>query len=246
MWSCPKALPTVKISSIIMLGSMNLTGCATSRMMIRYGDLDTKTEMSESVFLELRSDLPQTVYLSEASTAGRVLTILPALDRQLTASGYTLVDVPEEATYIIQINHLRLVESELQGDQTVSDAIGNAWMAGAGAALATHILGASGAAGEIGLAVGVLGFLFDAKTKHIAHTLTTDVLLTERISDGEGDAELRYHETRIVSGASKVNLDLEEGLPAMVSGLSHSLAGLLPPAHHDPRGRRGTRFDRKY
>jgi hypothetical protein len=140
MWSCPKALPTVKISSIIILGSMNLTGCATSRMMIRYGDLDTKTEMSESVFLELRSDLPQTVYISEASTAGRELTILPALDRQLTASGYTLVDVPGDATYIIQINHLRLVESELQGDQTFSDAIGNAWMAGAGAAFAIHIL----------------------------------------------------------------------------------------------------------
>jgi hypothetical protein len=30
-----------------MLGSMNLTGCAASRMMIRYGDLDTPTEMSE-------------------------------------------------------------------------------------------------------------------------------------------------------------------------------------------------------
>ena len=99
---------------------------------------------------------------------------------------------------------------------------------------------------EIGLAVGVLGFLFDAKTKHIAHTLTTDVLVTERISGGEGDAEVRYHETRIVSGASKVNLDLEEGLPAMVSGLSRSLAGLLPPAHHDPRGRRGERVGRKY
>ena len=228
MWSCSKALRTVKISSIIMLGSMNLAGCATSRMMIRHGDLDSQTEMSESVFLELRSDLPPAVYVAEASTAGRELTIRPALDRQLTASGYTLVDAPEKATYIIQINHLRLVESELQGDQSVSDAIGNAWMAGGGAALATHILGATGAAGEVGLVVGVLGFLLDSKTKHIAHTLTTDVLLTERISGGEGDAELRFHETRIVSGASKVNLKLEEGLPAMVNGLSRSLAGLLP------------------
>ena len=86
----------------------------------------------------------------------------------------------------------------------------------------------SGAAGQVGLAVGVLGFLFDAKTKHIAHTLTTDVLLTERISGGEGGAEFRYHETQIVSGASKVNLKREEGLPAMKRGLSRALAGLLP------------------
>ncbi len=188
MWSCSKALRTAKISSIIVLGSMNLTGCAASRMMIRYGDLDTKTEMSESVFLELRSELPKTVHIAEASTVGRELTIRPALDRQLTASGYTLVDDPHQATYIVQINHLRLVESELHGDEGVSHAIGAAWMAGLGASLATDILGASGAAGQVGLAVGVLGFLFDAKTKHIAHTLTTDVLLTERISGGEGGA----------------------------------------------------------
>ncbi len=229
MWSCSKVLRTVKIPSIIMLGSMNLGGCAASRMMIRYGDLDTKTEMTESVFLELQSDLPRTVHIAEASTAGRDLTIRPALDRQLMASGYTLVEAPEEATYIIQINHLRLVETELQGDQTVSDAIGSAVAAGAGAAFAAHVLGASSAAGEVGLVVGVLGFLLDSSTKHIAHTLTTDVRLTERVPGGEGGRpELRLHQTRIVSGSSKVNLRLEEGLPAMVDGLSRSLAGLLP------------------
>ena len=69
----------------------------------------------------------------------------------------------------------------------------------------------------------------DSSTKHIAHTLTTDVRLTERVPGGEeGRPELRLHETRIVSGASKVNLKLEEGLPAMVAGLSRSLAGMLP------------------
>lgn len=228
MWTCSRALRTAKFSSIIVLGSMNLTGCAASRMMIRYGDLDTQTEMSESVFLELRSDLPQTVHIAEASTVGREITIRPALDRQLTASGYTLVDDPNEATYIIQINHLRLAEVELSADETVGDAIGAAFAAGATAALATSLLGASGAAGKIGLAVGVLGFLFDAKTKHIAHTLTTDVLLTETVPAGGAEGELRYHETQIVSGASKVNLKLEEGLPAMKRGLSSALAGLLP------------------
>ena len=228
MWSCPKTVRTVKISSIIVLGGMNLTGCAASRMMVRYGDLDTQTEMSESVFLELRSDLPRTVYISEASTAGRDLTIRPSLQRGLMESGYTLVETPDEATYVIQINHLRLEEIELSADQTLGDALGAALTAGAGAALAADILGASGAAGEVGLLVGVLGFLWDANTKHIAHTLTTDVLVTERVPAGGAEGELRYHETRIVSGASKVNLRLEDGLPAMINGLSRSLAGLLP------------------
>lgn len=228
MSSCLKILRIVRVPSVIILGSMTLAGCATSRMMIRYGNLNTQTEMSESVFLELRSDLPQTVYISEASTVGRELTIRPTLDRQLTESGYTLVDAPDEATYIIQINHLRLAESELTGNQTVNDAIKAAFMAGAGAALAADILGEAGAAGKVGLAVGVVSFVLDARTKHIAHTLTTDVLVTESIPAGGAERELRYHETQIVSGASKVNLKLEESLPAMISGLSRSLAGLFP------------------
>ncbi len=228
MASCLKVLRIVRVPSVIMLGSMTLAGCATSRMMIRYGNLTAQTEMSESVFLELRSDLPQTVYISEASTAGRELTIRPILDRQLTQSGYTLVDAPDEATYIIQINHLRLVKSELTGNQTVNDAIEAAWWAGAGGALATDILGAPGAAGEVGLAVGVLSFIMDASTKHIAYTLTTDVLVTESVPASGAETEFRYHETQIVSGASKVNLGLENSLPAMISGLSRSLAGLLP------------------
>lgn len=223
-----KVLRIVSVPLLIVLGSMMLAGCAATRMMIRYGDLNTQTEMSESVFLDLRSDLPQTVYISEASTAGRELTIRPTLDQQLAESGYTLVDGPDEATYIIQINHLRLAESELTGDQTLGDAIDAALVAGAGAALATDILGESGAAGEVGLAVGVVGFVLDASTKHIAHTLTTDVLVTESVPAGGAERELRYHETQIVSGASKVNLKLEESLPAMISGLSRSLAGLLP------------------
>ena len=229
MWSYMTVMRIVRLPSVILLGSMTLGGCAASRTMIRYGDLNTRTEMSESVFLELRSDLPQTVYIAESSTAGRDLTIRPALDRELTGSGYTVVDRPDDATYLIQINHLRLVKSDLSGDEDLGDAIGAGFAAGAVGALSTaEFFDAPGAAGEIGLAVGVLGFLLDAKTKHIAHTLTTEVLVTESVPAGGAERELRYHETQIVSGASKVNLALEEGLPVMIGGLSRSLAGLLP------------------
>ena len=126
-----------ELPSVILLGSMTLGGCAASRTMIRYGDLNTRTEMSESVFLELRSDLPQTVYIAESSTAGRDLTIRPALDRELTGSGYTVVDRPDDATYLIQINHLRLVKSDLSGDEDLRDAIRAGFAAGAVGALAT-------------------------------------------------------------------------------------------------------------
>ena len=225
---CLKILRIFSVPSIIMLIGMTFAGCGATRMMLRYGDLSEQTEMSGSVFLELRSNLPQTVYISETSTAGRDLTIRPALDRQIIDSGYSLVDTPDDATYIIQINHLRIAEFELSGNQTLSDALSASWMAGAGAALAAHILDAADAALELGLVVGVIGFILDAKTKHIAHTLTTDMLLTETVLVIKGEREVHSHEVQIVSGASKVNLDYEESLPAIISGLSRSLAGLLP------------------
>lgn len=66
MLSYMKVLRIARVPTVILLGSMTLGGCAASRTMIRYGDLSTRTEMSESVFLELRSDLPPTVYISES------------------------------------------------------------------------------------------------------------------------------------------------------------------------------------
>ena len=140
-----------------------------------------------------------------------------------------VVDRPDDATYLIQINHLRLAETELSDDGDLGDAIGAGFAAGAVAALVTdEIFDAPGAAGEIGLVVGVLGFILDAKTKHIAHTLTTDILVTESVPASGTESELRYHETQIVTGASKVNLELDESLPAMIGGLSSSVGGLLP------------------
>ena len=54
-------------------------------------------------------------------------------------------------------------------DEDLGDAIGSGFAAGAVAALVTEeIFDAPGPAGEIGLIVGVLGFILDAKTKHIA------------------------------------------------------------------------------
>lgn len=226
MFDCKKVLRTAGLSSVVIVGSMTLSGCAASRLMMRYGDLETQTEMSESVFLELRSELPKTVFVAESSTLDHDVTILPSLERSLIESGYALAETPEEATYLLQINHLRLAEVELSEDQTLGDALSAALLAGGGAALAADILGASGTGtAGVGLAVGVVGFVADSRTKHIAYTLTTDVLLTETTSNED---ELIYHETRIVSGASKVNLSLEEAFPPMVQGMSVALSGLLP------------------
>ena len=204
-----------------------LTGCGAARMHLRYGELSSKVEMSESVFLDPLNGGPATVYLTEASSSGEEISVRPGLDRALRGNGYSLVDSPEEATYLIQLNHLQLIEHELSANETVGDAIGSAWAAGGVTALGAALLGAEGAAAELGLAVGIVAFILDAKTKHIALTLTT-VLITEVI-DTDGGPEVRTHETRIIAGASKVNLRRTEALPALVSGVTRSMIGTMPP-----------------
>ncbi len=228
MLNFQKILRSVGLVLVVMLGGMILISCASAHLMMRYGDLKTQTKMSESVFLELRTDLPKTVYVAEGSTLGRDLTILPSLQQHLMDMGYSLIEAPGEATYVVQINHLHLAEVELNADQTLEDALSSAYSAGAGSGLAADLFGASGEAVlGVGLVVGVLSLIADSQTKHIAHTLTTDVLVTETTSKAGQESELIYHKTRIVSGASKVNLSLEEALPAMVQGLRTSLSGLL-------------------
>jgi len=216
-----------RLAALALVAGM-LSGCATTRMAIRNGELATKTEMSQSVFLELRGSPPPTVYVSESSSLGEDIAVRERLEVDLQARGYTLVDEPDYATYILQLNHLSMVESELDDGETLNDAIQQAWIAGAGAGVAAIILGQEGAADEIGLVVGVLAFLLDSHSKNVAHTLTTDVLVTEVAPFGEGGGEPRRHETRIVSAASKMNLGREDAVPAVAGELSRALAGLLP------------------
>lgn len=215
-------------TALAIVCSMLLSGCATMRMHMRYGDLESQTEMRETVFLEPRSDLPPTVYLTETCAADGEISVRPQLDRHLVTSGYTLVGTPDEATYVFQVNHVRLVEQELSEDQTLGDAISSAFTAGFAAGLAADVLGASSdAVAGIGLAVGVIGFIADSQTKHLAHLLTTDVLVTETVPHGDS-VEVRHHETQIVSGAAKVNLRKDQALPVLVNGTSRALGRIWP------------------
>lgn len=235
-------MSTMWLPTLAAAGSLVLSGCAAMRMHMRYGDLQSDTKVSAAVFLELRSDRPATVYVEETSLVDSAVTVRPYLDQQLVASGYTVVEDPNEATYLVQVTHVQLIEVEL-GDQTLGDALSSAIVAGGAAGLATDVAGASGGlATGVGLTVGAVGFIVDANTKHIAHILTTDVLVTETVTPGGGIAEappdaqepaggapdVRRHETQIASGASKVNLRLTESLPAIVDGTSRTVSRLLP------------------
>ena len=219
---------TAAATAVLLLVGNALTGCGAARMALRYGDLETRTELSQSVFLELRSDAPPTVHVVEHSTAGPDLSIRPALEGGLRRAGYVLVDDPRDATYVMQINHRSMIKTELGDGGSLGDAVNGALAAGTVAGVAADLAGAGpDAATGIGLGVGLVGFLIDSQVKHVAHLLTTDLVVTE-VRPWGGDAE-RRHEVTAVSGASKMNLGRAEALPAILRSLGTSLADLLPP-----------------
>lgn len=214
---------------LLMLSTILISGCYSVRTYIRYRSLTTSSELSQSIFLELGTELAPTILLSEGSTTGREISIRPFLEQRLLETGYIVVNDPEDATYVVQINHLSLLEFELGEEATLEDALGSALVAFAATSTAGTVarLGGRASVGA-GLVVGAVGFALDSSTKHIAHTLTTDILITETVNGPGREKMSRSHETRLACGASKVNLKLAESLPAIKKQASASLSGLLP------------------
>ncbi len=114
---------------------------------------------------------------------------------------------------------------------------------------ATHGLGGAAiGAGIGGLAGGVGELVAGALVKDVTYTIVTDMMISEKstikveqtvqsdLQKGKGSTikqtsestvDRKRYQTRIVSTANKVNLKFEEALPAMVEGLSRSIAGIF-------------------
>lgn len=227
MTTMSRCLGAVKVITMVLLLSSTMSGCATMGMHLRYGSMESTTEMSESVFLDLTNELPRTVYVSETNTMSTNVSIEAEMRISLESAGYTIVETPAQATYIVQVSHRQLVGRELTDGQTLKDAIGSAFAAGGVAAYATGLLTDSDAFGPVGLGVGLLAFLLDSQTKHMAHFLTTDVRVTENRC-GPGGSDTREHTTQVVAGASKVNLSRDAAMPVLIAGVTQAVTGLLP------------------
>jgi hypothetical protein len=212
-------------------------GCAAMHMQMRHGTLASEAKVSESIFLELSTDLPPTIHVSETSGVEREVVIGPGLEQALTASGYRVVDDPRSATYVLQVHHRQLIEADLT-DVTLRDALGSALTAGYVAGVAADLLGGDyDAVAGIALVVGFVSFVADASVRHVGHVLTTDVRLTETVPGRfdpatpmaqERRTSQRHHDIQVASGASRVNLRFEESLPAIQATLAQTLARLLP------------------
>ncbi|EOX9535637.1 conjugal transfer complement resistance protein TraT [Escherichia coli O45:H2] len=233
----------------LVSSTLVLSGCGAMSTAIKKRNLEVKTQMSETIWLEPSSE--RTVFLQIKNTSDKDMSGLQAkISDAVKAKGYQVVSSPDKAYYWIQANVLKADKMDLRESQT--------WLnsgyegAIAGAALGTGITGynssSAGAALGVGIATGLIGMAADAMVEDINYTMITDVPIAERttsevrtdnvaaLRQGTSGAKVQTststgnqhkYQTRVVSNANKVNLKFEEAKPVLEDQLAKSIANIL-------------------
>lgn len=226
-----------------------LSGCSAMGTAIKKRNLDVKTQMSQTVWLEPSSE--KTVYIQVRNTSDKDMSDLQTLLAQdLRNKGYTVTSSPDAAYYWIQANVLKAEKMDLRTAQGLlgSGYEGAATGAALGAGITAYNSSSSGAALGVGLAAGLAGMAADAMVEDVNFTMVTDLQISERSkatvttdnvaalrqgtsgiklqTSSEAGNRLKY-QTRVVSNANKVNLKFEEAKPVLEAQLAKSVAGIL-------------------
>ncbi|ADU72395.1 complement resistance protein TraT [Pantoea sp. At-9b] len=233
----------------IAAASLLLSGCGAMSTAIKKRNLEVKTQMSQTVWLEPSDQ--KTVYLQVRNTSDKDMSDLPTLLAQdLRAKGYTVTSSPDAAYYWIQANVLKAEKMDLRQAQGFlsSGYEGAAMGAALGSGITAYNSSSGGAILGVGLAAGLAGMAADAMVEDVNFTMVTDLQISERskskvttdnvaalrqgtsgvkvqISSEEGN-RMKY-QTRVVSNANKVNLKFEEAKPVLEAQLAKSVAGIM-------------------
>ncbi|MHA3699952.1 conjugal transfer complement resistance protein TraT [Yersinia enterocolitica] len=235
---------TAVLSSVLVL-----SGCGAMSTAIKKRNLEVKTQMSETIWLEPASE--RTVFLQIKNTSDKDMSGLQGkIADAVKAKGYQVVTSPDKAYYWIQANVLKADKMDLREAQGfLSRGYEGAI---AGAALGTGITGynsnSAGAALGVGLAAGLVGMAADAMVEDVNYTMVTDVQISEKtdttvqtdnvaaLKQGTSGYKVQtstqtgnkhQYQTRVVSSANKVNLKFEEARPILEDQLAKSIANIL-------------------
>lgn len=239
-----------KIMAVIIVSSaLVLSGCSAMGTAIKKRNLDVKTQMSETIWLEPSNN--KTVYLQIKNTSDKDMSGLQAkITSAVTAKGYQVVSNPDSAGYWIQANVLEADKMDLRESQGwlsrgYSGAITGAAL---GAGITAYNSNSAGAVLGVGLATGLVGMAADAMVEDVNYTMITDVQISERtktqvqtdnvavLRQGTSGGKVQTssetgnqhkYQTRIVSNANKVNLKFPEAQPVLEEQLAKSISGIL-------------------
>ncbi|MEG0867094.1 MAG: conjugal transfer complement resistance protein TraT [Hafnia sp.] len=239
-----------KKSIVLLLASVFvLSGCGAMSTAIKKRNLEVKTQMSETIWLEPSSQ--KTVYLQIKNTSDKDMSGLQnKISTDVRAKGYQIVSSPEDAHYWIQANVLKADKMDLRESQGFLSQGYQGAITGAalGAGITAYNSNSAGAALGVGLATGLVGMAADAMVEDVNYTMVTDVQISERtktavrtdnvaalrqgtsgakIQTSTEDGNQHKYQTRVVSNANKVNLKFDEAKPVLEDQLAKSIANIL-------------------
>ncbi|WP_312630667.1 complement resistance protein TraT [Pantoea piersonii] len=237
------------VIAAVVASSLILSGCSAMGTAIKKRNLEVKTQMSQTVWLEPSNE--KTVYLQVRNTSDKDMSDLQTLLAQdLRAKGYTVTSSPDTAYYWIQANVLKAEKMDLRQSQGFLSTgyEGAATGAALGAGITAYNSNSGGAILGIGLAAGLAGMAADALVEDVNYTMVTDLQISERSKNAvktdhiaalrQGNAGIKLqtsseegnrmkYQTRVVSNANKVNLKFEEAKPVLEAQLAKSVAGIM-------------------
>lgn len=243
----------MKMKNIMMVALVSsvlvLSGCGAMTTAIKKRNLEVKTQMSETVWLDPASE--RTVYVQVKNTSDKDMGDMQTLIADaMKAKGYQVVSSPDKAYYWIQANVLKADKMDLRDAQGFLSQGYQGAVTGAalGAGITAYNSNSAGATLGVGLATGLVGMAADAMVEDTNYTMVTDVQISERtkatvttdnvaaLRQGTSGAKIQTsseqgnqhkYQTRIVSNANKVNLKFDEAKPVLEEQLAKSIAGIF-------------------
>lgn len=243
---------------VLLVGAVGLQGCAATHTAVAKRNLDVQTKMTDTIFLDPAPPEQRTVYIDLRNTSDKPdFDMLPQVREAIAARGYTVVDDPRRAHYILQANVLQAGRnSETAAEQAYSGGWGSTfWGGAAGTAVGYGIgragIGVNDTLGAVGggLIGSALSGVADAFVQDTTYTIITDVQISERVpgqvisqtesaslaqgssgtisQSSSSTTDAKRYRTRIMSTAEKVNLDWPQAAPDLVAGMSRSIAGIF-------------------
>lgn len=228
-----------------------LSGCAAVQTAIAHRDLDVQNKMTDTIFLDPVGPEKQTIYLQVRNTSDQPDFDLSAdLRAALQAHGYTLETDPERAHYLLQVNVLQVGKMDPSAaEQMFASGYGSILgVAGAGATIGAIAGQSWQAAGIGGLAGGAAALVADSFVKNVTYTIVSDVQVSERtrtiVTDrtnqrlqqgrsgtrdvtSEETSNWKRYQTRVMSSANQVNLELADAMPSLRTGMVRSISGIF-------------------
>ena len=215
-----KLVKCLLIAAIIPAFAL-LSGCAAVGTAVSHASLQTKTMMSQSVFLDPVPDHDKVIYVQVRNTTDQPsFQIQDALSEALAGKGYKVTTNFEKAYYVLQVNILSIGKtSQTAAQEMMGSGYGGALEGAASGALISGSMGGNPIAG--GLIGGVAGSIIDNAVKDVTYAGITDVKITVNTPSK------KVFTTRIATTADKVNLSFADAQVSIEAGLTNSISGIF-------------------